>query len=222
MAATNAQLGIRESVLFSLIVFTAAKGPLRPKAPCYQFPKSSHTFVFDIRTPDSIVGVMNSPRAWWWLVRFPLRQRFASFPQIFQAGPGVHPSSRLMSTDALAQEGRARILKITSHLHLVPSLWMIGATFLLHPYLPSWRGQAQLCINCVCAADWQSDVSHCFFTWRKTTLLLSRAISYPLRISLYAAIWRVGLMTMNFTILPVYWSQCCGKVLTIISFFFKV
>ena len=154
-------------LIFSSCIHCRYRPPL-PKAPCYQFRKS-HTFIFDIRTPDSIVGIMNSPRAWWSLVRFPLSCFFSP-----------HLSGRLWGSPSLPFNGfrrsypggSARGLKMTSHLHLVPSLWMIGVTFLLLPYLPSWRAQAQLCINCVCAADWQSDVSRCFITWRKTTFLL--------------------------------------------------
>jgi len=76
VTVTNAQLGIKESVLFSPAVFITATGHrcLRPPVTNCKF---SQTFVFDIRTPDSIVGIINSPRAWWSLIRFPLSCLFS-------------------------------------------------------------------------------------------------------------------------------------------------
>jgi hypothetical protein len=66
---------MRESVLFSAVLFNAATGQCGPRPPVTRFSKSSYTFVSRyIRPRDSVVGIVTSPRAWWSMARLPVRE----------------------------------------------------------------------------------------------------------------------------------------------------
>ena len=75
--------------------------------------------------------------------RIPVEIKYCSLLQNVQTASGAHLASYSMRTGVLSRRQSGRGVKLTTNFHLVARLRRCGATPLVLPHFPSWRGQGK-------------------------------------------------------------------------------